>query len=54
MSWENLERVKGIEPSLSAWEIRLDHAAWSVLVLENGSDVRIRCTVIRADPGSYG
>jgi hypothetical protein len=49
-----LERVKGIEPSLSAWENRLDHPAWSVLVPETGSDVRIRCNAIRARPGSDG
>ena len=53
-SCTNVERVTGIEPACSAWEDRLDHPARSVLVLETGPDVRLRCSVIRADPGSYG
>jgi len=49
-----VERVKGIEPSLSAWENRLSRPARSAPVSETGPELRIRSNAIRLGPGSDG
>ena len=41
------ERVKGIEPSLSAWENQLDHRSWSGMLRE----VAVTCGFVAASAG---